>query len=80
MKKWMPYHYKIPLAEGEVPLDKGGFRTVQIIIDNNDTPESITNKVLQAKDQLHRDILVQGIGAVNITTNKPEKGRQEKMK
>lgn len=29
-KKWMPYHWKISLAEGEIPMDKGGFRTVTI--------------------------------------------------
>ena len=29
-KKWMPYHWQIPLAEEEIPMDKGGFRTVVI--------------------------------------------------
>lgn len=28
MKRWTPYHFVIPLAEGEVPMDKGGFKTV----------------------------------------------------
>lgn len=28
MKRWMPYHNQIQLVEGEVPMDKGGFRTV----------------------------------------------------
>ena len=28
MKKWMLYHNQIPLAEGEIPMDKGGFRNV----------------------------------------------------
>ena len=27
MKRWKPFHYQIPLTEGEVPMDKGGFRT-----------------------------------------------------
>ena len=29
-KKWMLYHWQIPLAEEEIPMDKGGFRTVVI--------------------------------------------------
>ena len=28
MKRWTPYHFAIPLTEGEIPMDKGGFRTV----------------------------------------------------
>lgn len=27
-RKWLPYHWQIPLTEGEVPMDKGGFRAV----------------------------------------------------
>ena len=26
-KRWQPYHFVVPLTEGEVPMDKGGFRT-----------------------------------------------------
>jgi hypothetical protein len=26
-KRWQPYHWVVPLTEGEVPMDKGGFRT-----------------------------------------------------
>lgn len=29
-KKWMPYYWPIPLAEEEIPMDKGGFRSVVI--------------------------------------------------
>ena len=51
---------------------------VQILIEKNDTPESITNKIYQAKDQLIRDILVQGTGIIYPTENKPEKGRYDR--
>lgn len=27
-KRWEPYHFAIPLTEGEIPMDKGGFRHV----------------------------------------------------
>jgi len=27
-KRWLPYHFQIPLTEGEIPMDKGGFRAV----------------------------------------------------
>lgn len=28
VKQWQPYHYAIPLTEGEIPMDKGGFRHI----------------------------------------------------
>ena len=79
MKKWFPYHNQIPLTEGEIPMDKGGFRTVQMIIDKNDTPESITNKICQVKDQFFMDILLHGTGIIYLTVDKPEKGEQGEM-
>lgn len=34
IKRWQPYHWPVPLTEGEIPMDKGGFRTVMKRDDN----------------------------------------------
>jgi len=49
MKRWTPYHFAIPLAEGEVPMDKGGFRTV-----TDKSWSSALEAVVYCKDCKHR--------------------------
>ena len=59
-KKWMPYHWQIPLAEEEIPMDKGGFRTVVIDVKKvinglRGIKTYLASQAIETKDDLARE-------------------------